>query len=202
MAADHLDLAALAAAAPWPVDRTVAAGGRCHPALVSGWRQLVAADVANGVVADLHADGLDLQPDAHGRIAVAAWLRLHDHLAQRLSGGDRAAFGQLWLQEVGGRLPWLGRAGLRALGLTGAVRQLPGVWAAGFDLPAPQVQVHGGHVDATWRRHAVFAAPTYRWLIALQGALLAPVCGGWPGVRVAAAVAEEPFEITWISGQP
>ncbi len=202
MAADHLDLAALAAAAPWPADRAVAAGGRCHGALVSGWRQLVAADVAYGVVADLQAEGLDLQPDTDDRIALAAWLRLHDHLAQRLCGGDRAAFGQLWLKEVGGRLPWLGRIGLRGLGLAGAIRQLPAAWAAGFDVPAPAVVVDPTRVRAVWQGHPVFAAPTFRWLMALQGALVLPLCGSWPGVRVQAAPAPDQFVATWQRSLP
>lgn len=202
MAADSLDLAGLAAVPAWPVERLRAAGGRCHVALVHDWRTLVAPPLAAAVAADLDREGLGLQPDAGGRIAVAAWLRLHDHLAARLCDGDRAAFGRLWLAEVGGRVPWIGRAGLRALGLTAALRQLPGVWTAGFDLPAPLAQFEAHAVTATWRGHAVFAAPTFRWLVALQGALLAPLCGGWPGVHVVAAETEERFEIAWLSGQP
>lgn len=202
MVAAPLDLAGLAAVPPWPVERLRAAGGRCHAALVRDWRALVAPALAAAVAVDLDREGLDLQPDTGGRIAVAAWLHLHDHLAARLCDGDRAAFGRLWLAEVGGRVPWIGRSGLRALGLAAAGRQLPGVWAAGFELPPPQAQVNCGQVSATWSGHAVFSAPTFRWMMALQGALLVPLCGGWPGVRVAAAATEEQFEITWLSGQP
>ncbi|MBM4343052.1 MAG: hypothetical protein FJ100_06710 [Deltaproteobacteria bacterium] len=197
-----LDLDDLAACAPWPAERARAAGGRCRSALVEGWRDLVPAAVAAAVTADLAADGLPLGADAGSWLPLAGWLRLHDHLAARLCDGDRPAFGRLWLAEVGVRVPWLGRAGLRALGLRGAVRYLPAVWSAGFDLPAPAVTVADDAVHAVWRGHPAFAVPTFRWLVALQGALLAPACGGWRAAGLRAGTQADRFEITWFSREP
>ncbi len=159
--------------------------------LVRGWTSVAAPDLQLLVQRELKCEGISLD-GADGWVPMAAYLRLHEHIADLDHSGDGRAFAERWLRDVERQVPALARWPLKALGLRRGLDLLQRLWPEAWGTPAPTVRT----ADESWYIEGFTGLPadnpTFVLLLSLQFELAARLLSGKrAGVLVRSGVAGE-----------
>ncbi|MBI5608639.1 MAG: hypothetical protein HY902_07140 [Deltaproteobacteria bacterium] len=154
-----------------------AVAGRVRDGLVRGWVTVAGPELRWRVEAALADEGLALEAQ-DGWVPLAAYLRLHEHIAELDHGGDGKAFAGRWLRDVERQIPGLARWPLKALGLRRGLELLPRLWPEAWGTPAPRVRADGERWILEDFEGLPLDSPTLALLLALQFELAARLLSG------------------------
>ena len=194
-------LAALASAPRWDVARTDALVGEVDQIALKHWARNVRDRHGPGAVAKVQralgpwADVVPLEPQAEARIAVAAQARLTEAVADALHGGALLPLAALTREDVRRDVSTAARLGLRAYGAVRALRHVPEVHAKLYDVGEATVDVRRGAATVRYRGAALFAQPTWRFLVAVSLGLAVEGGAGRPPREARVDGDDDAFEI-------
>ncbi len=113
--------------------------GRVHQGLVREWVAVAGPALQLQVENALNTEGCSLLA-RDGRVPFAAYLRLHELIAELDHQNDGAAFADRWLRDVAAQISPVARLPLRALGPKRGLLLLPRLWPEVWCAPAPQLE--------------------------------------------------------------